>query len=222
MVELQLLTGMRPGEVCGIRPIDVDRTGAVWSIQDDTFADIRFNYEDKFLKSASVRFNKPVHLVIHSTPPVETDLKSIEYDFRGLPVRVETAPDSSGSLITLRRHLEFDKKSSAFFAGRPFVPFGKAGSKNIVRDISFFNREKKPGLLVALEDGVELRFSSESATKQNWVRLGAPSTVQFDEITYRHERGPRANALASASKGVMASLPRPSPARGHWPRSGKR
>ncbi|MGZ6044676.1 MAG: tyrosine-type recombinase/integrase, partial [Isosphaeraceae bacterium] len=29
-IDLQLLTGMRPGEVCSIRTIDLDRSGAVW------------------------------------------------------------------------------------------------------------------------------------------------------------------------------------------------
>ena len=31
MVRLQLLTGMRPGEVCSVRPVNVDRTGEVWA-----------------------------------------------------------------------------------------------------------------------------------------------------------------------------------------------
>ena len=31
MVRLQLLTGMRPGEVCGLKPIDVDRSKEVWA-----------------------------------------------------------------------------------------------------------------------------------------------------------------------------------------------
>jgi integrase len=30
MVQVQRLTGMRPGEVCRLRPVDVDRTGSVW------------------------------------------------------------------------------------------------------------------------------------------------------------------------------------------------
>jgi integrase len=30
MIELQLLTGMRPGELCQIRPCDIDQTTAVW------------------------------------------------------------------------------------------------------------------------------------------------------------------------------------------------
>jgi integrase len=30
MIELQLLTGMRPAELCQLRPCDLDRTGAVW------------------------------------------------------------------------------------------------------------------------------------------------------------------------------------------------
>lgn len=30
MVELQLLTGLRPGEVCQVRPCDIDRSGPVW------------------------------------------------------------------------------------------------------------------------------------------------------------------------------------------------
>ncbi len=30
MVRLQLLTGCRPGEICRIRPMDIDRTGDVW------------------------------------------------------------------------------------------------------------------------------------------------------------------------------------------------
>jgi integrase len=30
MVELQMLTGMRPGELCIVRPMDVDRRGKVW------------------------------------------------------------------------------------------------------------------------------------------------------------------------------------------------
>lgn len=30
MVELQLLTGMRPGEVCNLRPIDIDQSKDVW------------------------------------------------------------------------------------------------------------------------------------------------------------------------------------------------
>ncbi|WP_040764036.1 tyrosine-type recombinase/integrase [Novipirellula maiorica] len=30
MIRLQLLTGMRPGEVCKLRPCDVDRSGKVW------------------------------------------------------------------------------------------------------------------------------------------------------------------------------------------------
>lgn len=30
MIELQLLTGMRPGEVCAIMPCDIDTTGDVW------------------------------------------------------------------------------------------------------------------------------------------------------------------------------------------------
>jgi len=30
MVRLQLLTGMRPGEICALRAVDVDRTGKVW------------------------------------------------------------------------------------------------------------------------------------------------------------------------------------------------
>ena len=32
MVRLQLLTGARPGEICGVRTADVDRTGDVWAI----------------------------------------------------------------------------------------------------------------------------------------------------------------------------------------------
>ena len=32
MVKLQLLTGARPGEICGLRTTDVDRTGEVWTI----------------------------------------------------------------------------------------------------------------------------------------------------------------------------------------------
>jgi integrase len=31
MIELQRLTGMRPGEVCQMRTIDVDRSGAIWT-----------------------------------------------------------------------------------------------------------------------------------------------------------------------------------------------
>jgi integrase len=31
MVQLQRLTGMRPGEVCAVRPCDIDRTGDVWT-----------------------------------------------------------------------------------------------------------------------------------------------------------------------------------------------
>ncbi len=30
MVEVQLFTGMRPGEVCQLRPCDIDRSGSVW------------------------------------------------------------------------------------------------------------------------------------------------------------------------------------------------
>lgn len=30
MVRLQRLTGARPGEVCGLRPVDVDRSGSIW------------------------------------------------------------------------------------------------------------------------------------------------------------------------------------------------
>ncbi len=30
MIDLQLLTGMRPGEVCALRPVDLDTTGKVW------------------------------------------------------------------------------------------------------------------------------------------------------------------------------------------------
>jgi integrase len=30
MVELQLLTGMRPGEVCRLRTCDLDTSGKVW------------------------------------------------------------------------------------------------------------------------------------------------------------------------------------------------
>lgn len=33
MVRLQLLTGMRPGEVCAVRPVDVDRSGDVWEFR---------------------------------------------------------------------------------------------------------------------------------------------------------------------------------------------
>jgi integrase len=35
MVELQLLTGMRPGEVCTIRPCELDTTGPVWTYKPD-------------------------------------------------------------------------------------------------------------------------------------------------------------------------------------------
>ena len=30
MIQLQLLTGMRPGEACALRPCDIDRSGPVW------------------------------------------------------------------------------------------------------------------------------------------------------------------------------------------------
>ena len=30
MIRVQLLTGMRPGEVCAMRPMDLDRSGDVW------------------------------------------------------------------------------------------------------------------------------------------------------------------------------------------------
>ncbi len=33
MVRLQRLTGMRPGEVCHLRPADIDQTGDVWLYQ---------------------------------------------------------------------------------------------------------------------------------------------------------------------------------------------
>ena len=32
MVRLQLATGMRPGEVCALRPCDIDRGGAIWNV----------------------------------------------------------------------------------------------------------------------------------------------------------------------------------------------
>ena len=35
MIRLQLLTGARPGEVCSIRPMDVDRTSDVWEYSPD-------------------------------------------------------------------------------------------------------------------------------------------------------------------------------------------
>jgi integrase len=33
MVRLQLATGMRPSEVCNLRPMDIDKTGEVWMIR---------------------------------------------------------------------------------------------------------------------------------------------------------------------------------------------
>jgi integrase len=36
MVRLQRLTGMRPGEVCIVRPCDVDRSGDVWSYRPES------------------------------------------------------------------------------------------------------------------------------------------------------------------------------------------
>jgi hypothetical protein len=33
MVRLQLVTGMRPSEVCNLRPLDIDKTGEVWMIR---------------------------------------------------------------------------------------------------------------------------------------------------------------------------------------------
>src|SRR5204862_5691901 len=33
MVQVQLLTGMRPGEVCQLRPCDLDTTGPVWQFR---------------------------------------------------------------------------------------------------------------------------------------------------------------------------------------------
>jgi integrase len=36
MVRLQLLTGMRPGEVCILRPCDIDRSGDVWEYKPDS------------------------------------------------------------------------------------------------------------------------------------------------------------------------------------------
>lgn len=36
MVQLQLLTGMRPDEVCGLRPMNVSRTGAVWEYRPES------------------------------------------------------------------------------------------------------------------------------------------------------------------------------------------
>ncbi|MEM6692880.1 MAG: site-specific integrase [Planctomycetota bacterium] len=36
MIRVQLLTGMRPGEVCSIRPMDVDRSGDVWEYRPDS------------------------------------------------------------------------------------------------------------------------------------------------------------------------------------------
>lgn len=36
MIRLQLLTGMRPGEVCSIRPCDVDRSEDVWEFRPDS------------------------------------------------------------------------------------------------------------------------------------------------------------------------------------------
>ena len=35
MIRVQLLTGARPGEVCSLRPIDIDRTGDVWEYRPD-------------------------------------------------------------------------------------------------------------------------------------------------------------------------------------------
>jgi len=36
MIDLQLLTGMRPGEVCAIRPCDIDMSGSVWLYRPET------------------------------------------------------------------------------------------------------------------------------------------------------------------------------------------
>lgn len=36
MVRLQLLTGMRPGEVCQVRPCDIDRSGDVWEYRPES------------------------------------------------------------------------------------------------------------------------------------------------------------------------------------------
>lgn len=35
MIRVQLLTGMRPGEVCRLRPVDIDRSGNVWEYRPD-------------------------------------------------------------------------------------------------------------------------------------------------------------------------------------------
>jgi len=36
MVRFQRFTGARPGEVCQIRPIDVDRSGEVWTYRPES------------------------------------------------------------------------------------------------------------------------------------------------------------------------------------------
>ncbi|MFQ5423650.1 MAG: tyrosine recombinase XerC [Phycisphaerae bacterium] len=36
MIELQRLTGMRPGEVCGMRPVDLDMSEAIWVFRPET------------------------------------------------------------------------------------------------------------------------------------------------------------------------------------------
>jgi len=45
MIDLQLLTGMRPGEVCVMRPCDIDMTGPVWAYRPATHKTAHHGHE---------------------------------------------------------------------------------------------------------------------------------------------------------------------------------
>ena len=62
MAELQLLTGMRPGEACGLRFAEVDRGGAVWLYRQDGTPDARAMSESASVPAVSaIRTPSPGH-----------------------------------------------------------------------------------------------------------------------------------------------------------------
>jgi integrase len=68
MIELQLATGMRPGEVCRVRPREIDRSGSVWVFRPEQHKTAWRG------KSRSVAIGPKGQAVLHANWPVDPNV----------------------------------------------------------------------------------------------------------------------------------------------------
>jgi len=188
----------------GLWRSSIDGHTVQWNIDDNTRAQITFDYQSGALNSASIVFQPAIHIYVkNGNKGFSAAVRSITYDNFGdvanYDVKYDTpTANDPNALNYFRKTLRLSTTPQDAFTGKPFPKLGDTHSCSaqfsncaqaasaMLYEVRFEPTADMPALFIGFKDQSTIYFSRSSGPTHldNFVTVRTGSSVTFSEIDY--------------------------------------